>query len=93
MDLNKEAEKYIDKLIEENPSESLDKDWLCHIYANGARSKYVVAKIVEAKIETMQEIISTYKLSDEDRVRLKLGIKYFELVLKSLEDEKSTHNG
>jgi polyhydroxyalkanoate synthesis regulator phasin len=50
-------------------------------------SKYVKAKIIQAKIDTVKMIISSYDLLHRDVEDLKLHIHRLELQLKHLENE------
>lgn len=94
MDLNKEAEeKY--REFPNNPKDKpecgYNRDVNCFrkrkAFVAGANSKYVKAKIIQAKIETIEMVINCYNLLHEDVDDLKLTINRLKEQLRQVENE------
>jgi hypothetical protein len=81
IDINKEAEEYA-------KSSLLNRKAAKHFIA-GYNSKATQAKILQAKIETINMIINCYNLLYEDINDLKLTISRLQQQLKELENDNS----
>ena len=94
MDLNKEAEEYAKKSVESKKHLDLDLDteiWILGAsfcsFQEGANSKYVQAKILQAQIDVLKSIRTVG--FEEAFVCLEIynKVKELEQQLKQLEDE------
>jgi len=85
IDINKEVEKY----AENKSSHKVFQEAHIEDFIAGHNSKATQAKILQAKIETINMIINCYNLLYEDINDLKLTISRLQQQLKELENDNS----